>query len=158
MIEILRAHRMRMEIDASEVDDPRQLRRVAQHDLARGPAGGKLELHHLDPERPRLGRSLLEKELALRAVDIALERHRPPTRSAQRAFRHREVVAHQVDLGDAALREEDLLRIRDRDLAALDLQQLLARRHAAQHTRAMKMDKSPRWLVELFDALQPEVG
>src|SRR5207244_7378387 len=98
MIEILRAHRMRMEIDAPEVDDPGQLRRVAQDDLARSPARGKLQLYDLDPERPRFGRALLEEELALRAVDVPLERHRPPARSAQRARRDREVVTDQIDL------------------------------------------------------------
>ena len=134
MIEVLRAHRMRMQIDAAEIDDPRQLCRVAQHDLARGAAGRELELDHFDPERPRFGRALLEEEFPLGAVDVAFERHRPAAGPPQRALGDGEVVADQIDLGDAALWKEDLLRIRDRDLAAFDLQQLLARRHAFQHT------------------------
>ena len=41
MIEIAGAHRMRMQLDAAEVDDPGEPRRVVDDDLFRGAAGRK---------------------------------------------------------------------------------------------------------------------
>ena len=129
MIEVVRAHRVRVEIDATEVDDPGELGRVAQHHFAGGAPGGELQLHGLDPEWPRLRGPLLEEENALRAVHVPLQRHRPATRPTQRAPGDRQVIADQIELRVSALREEDLLRIRDGDLASLDLEELLASRH-----------------------------
>ena len=38
MIEIARAHRVRMQLDAAQIDDPRQPRRIVDDDLFRGAA------------------------------------------------------------------------------------------------------------------------
>ena len=53
---------------------------------------------------------------------------RPPD-AAQRAVGDRQVVADEVELGVAGLGEVDLVRVRDRDLAAADLEDLLAGGH-----------------------------
>jgi hypothetical protein len=134
VLEVVRAHRVRVQVDATQVDDPGKLRRVAEHEFARAPTRGEFELHHFHPERARLRCALLVEELALDSVYVTLERHRPSPYAAQRAIRDREVVPDQVELGVPGLGKEDLVRVGDRDLPALDLQQLLARRHPAEHT------------------------
>ena len=124
MVQVLGAHRVRVQVDAAEVDDPDELRGVAQHDLVGGPPGGKAQLDRLDPVGPRLRRALLEEEVAVGAVHEALERHRTAAGAAQRAVGHGQVVVDQVELGVAALGEEDLVGVGDRDLAAGDGQRL----------------------------------
>src|SRR5258706_15864614 len=49
MLQIVRAHRMRIEIDAPEVHDPRELRGVAHDYFFRGSSRGKRERDRLDP-------------------------------------------------------------------------------------------------------------
>ena len=44
MVEVVGAHRMRIEVDAAEVDDPDQRRARRDHDLVGGAAGGEREL------------------------------------------------------------------------------------------------------------------
>src|SRR6266536_270626 len=125
MVQVVRADGMRVEVDAPQVHDPRELRRVAHDDLVRGPPRGERELHRLDPRRPGLRGPLLEEELALGAVDVALHRHRPPVDASQRAVGHRHVVTDQVELRVARLREEHLVRIGDGHLDAVELEDLL---------------------------------
>src|ERR1700694_1162777 len=73
MIQVAGADGVRIEVDASEVDDPGQLRGVAHHDLFGGPAGRKGELNGLDPLGPRCRRALLKEGLPFGPVDEALE-------------------------------------------------------------------------------------
>src|SRR5881396_2825921 len=54
-------------------------------------------------------------------VGVADQYVGPATRSTERALGHRQVVAHELELGDAGLREVDLARVGDRDLAPGDL-------------------------------------
>ncbi len=118
VVEVVRAHRVRVQVDAAEVHDPEELRRVAHDDLPRGAARRERELHRLDPVGVLLRRALLVEGLALRAVDISLQDDRTPGDPAQRAVRDREVVLREVELRVARAREEDLVGVRDRDLAA----------------------------------------
>ena len=120
MIEIVGAHRMRMQLEAGEVRHPGQRRRVARHDFLGGAAGRKLQRHDLDPGRPRLGRALLVEELAADAVRIAHQHVRPAAGAPQRAVGDGEVVAHEIELGVTRLGKQHLVGIRDRDLAAGD--------------------------------------
>ncbi len=129
MIEIVRAHRVRVQVDAPEVHDPRELGRVADHDLLRGSAGWEAELDGLDPVGTRGRRPLLEEEVALGAVDEPLQRHRSSGDAAQRSVGDGEVVADEVELGVAGRREEDLVGVRDRHLTPGDLEDLLASCH-----------------------------
>ena len=147
VLEVVSAHRVRIEVDAAEVDDPGQLGRVAHDDLRGGPTGREAQLHRLDPRRPRLGRPLLEEEVAAGAVHEALEGHRPAGHAAQRPVGHGEVVAHEVELGRPDLGEEDLVRVRDHDLAADDLEHLAPYGHGGNDTtgrRAQPHGTRPR--------------
>ena len=87
------------------------------------------QLRGPDPLRRVVRRPLLEERLARRAVDEPLERHRPAAGAAQGTVRDGEVVRDEVHLRVAGLGEVDLVRVRDRDLAAADLEDLLAGRH-----------------------------
>jgi hypothetical protein len=118
VIEGLGAHRVRVQIDAAEVDHPRELRRVAHHQLVGGAPRRERQLHRLHPRRPLLGRALLVEELALGPVHVALELHRPPAGAAQRALGDRQVVLDEIALGVAGAREHHLVGMRDRHLAA----------------------------------------
>ena len=83
----------------------------------------------------RLGDALLEERAALGAVREPLHQGRPPARGAQQRLGDGEVVPHQVELRLAPLREEDLVRARDRDLAPRDVEHALLR-HAANSIRS----------------------
>ena len=51
MIEIVGAHRMRVQLEAGEVGHPRERRGIARHDFLRGAAGRKAQRDDLDPRR-----------------------------------------------------------------------------------------------------------
>ena len=80
MIEIVGAHRMRMQLEAGEVGHPRERRRIARHDFLRAcgrreSAASTTSIHGGRDSR----RALLEEELAADAV-----RDSAPARSAGR--------------------------------------------------------------------------
>ena len=77
MIEIGGPHRVRMQLDAAEVDDPRQSRGVIHDHFFGGAAGGKRERYGAQPRRPGVGRALLVKGLAFGAVHKPLQHDRP---------------------------------------------------------------------------------
>ena len=87
MVEILRADRMRMQLEAREVRHPREVGRVPRNDLVGGAARRKADRDDLDPRRARLRRALLEEELPVDAVRKAHEHVGPAARAAQRAVR-----------------------------------------------------------------------
>ena len=99
MIQILGAHRMRMQLEAGEIGQPGQRGGVARHDFVRAAAGGELEGDDLDPRRAGGRRPLLVEELLADAVGIAHQHVGPAAGAAQRAFGDSEVVVHQVELG-----------------------------------------------------------
>ena len=71
------------------------------------------------------GRALLVEELAVDAVRVAHQHVRPAAGAAQRALGHREVVAHEVELGVPAFGNSTLRGSRSRrGLAAADLRGL----------------------------------
>ena len=82
MIEIVCADGMRIQIDASEVDDPEKLCGVADYNLSRSAPGRKSQLHGLDPVGMTVWRALLKKRLALSAVHVTFEHNRPGGDSA----------------------------------------------------------------------------
>ena len=120
MVEVLGAHRMRMQLEAGEIRHPRQRRRVARHDFFSRAAGRKAQRHDLDPRRPRLRCALLKEEVAVGAVGVADEHVGPSAGAAQRAVGDGEVVVDEIELGDAGLGEQDLARIRDRHFLSRD--------------------------------------
>lgn len=64
--------------------------------------------------------SLLVKEKAIHSVRVALHLHRASGYLMEHVRGDVEVIANEVSLRQSALREEDLVRVRDRDLAATD--------------------------------------
>src|SRR6516162_9146457 len=127
MLEVVSAHRVRIQVDAPEVHHPQKLRRVAHDNLSRRPPRRKAQLHCLDPLGALLGGPLLEEWFTRGAIDIAFEHDRPPRDATQCALRDRRIVLHQVKLGVASLRKEWLVGVRDHDLTASELQDGLAR-------------------------------
>ena len=97
MIEVVGAHRVRIQVDAPRLTIHSKLRRVAHDDLSRRPSRRKAQLDRLDPLGALLGGPLLEERLTRGAVDIAFEHNRPPRDATQRALRDREIVPHQVE-------------------------------------------------------------
>ena len=77
MVEVLGAHRMRMQLQAGEVGEPRERGGVAWHDLLRGATRGEAQRNHVDPRRAGFRRPLLIEELAGDAVGVAHQHVRP---------------------------------------------------------------------------------
>jgi hypothetical protein len=137
MIEVVGQDRVRIEVETAEVRDPGEAGRVVNDDLVGRPAGGEAQLDRAEPRRPIRGRPLLEEELTRRAVRVALEGHRPAARAAPRPIGDRHVVADELQLRDGAaggVREVDLVRVRDGDVASGDADDLGSRRHGPEHT------------------------
>lgn len=129
VVHVLGPHGVRVEVDAAEVDHPRELRHVAHDDLVCVASGREPERRHLDPVGSLRGRALLVERLLLDAVREALEEHRAPADAAHRAVGDGDVVADEVELGQPELREEDLRRVGDRDLTSRELEHLGLRIH-----------------------------
>ena len=124
MVEVIGAHRVRMQLQAREVGHPCQRGGIARHHLLGGASRRKLQRHYVDPRRPRCRRPLLVEELLADSVGVALEDVGPMARAAQRALGNSQVITGQVELGVPGLREQDLGRVGDRDLVIADPQQL----------------------------------
>src|SRR6185436_15595176 len=118
---------MRMQLDASQVRHPCERGGIAGHDLFSGTAGWELQRDHLDPVGPRIRRALLVEELLAQSVRIPHQDVRTAAGAAERALGDGKVIVHEIELGVAGLREQDLARIRDRDLSAVDGQQFFVR-------------------------------
>src|SRR5205823_14572241 len=98
MVQVGGSHRMRIEVDTAEVDDPRQLGSVRDDDFFGGAARWERQLDGLDPLWARGWSAFLEKSLALRTIDEPLEGHRSTVDAAQRPLRDGHVIAHQIEL------------------------------------------------------------
>ena len=90
MIEIAGAHRVRMQLDAAEVDDPGEAGGVVDDHLLGGAPRRKRQRHGAQPVRPLRRGALLIEGLALGAVDEALEHDRAIADAGERARRHRQ--------------------------------------------------------------------
>ena len=111
MIEIVRPDRMRVEVDAAQVDDPGKGGVVVHDDLVGCPPRRETEFDGVDPRWPGLRRALLKEELALDPVDEPLQRHRPTRHAGQRTVGDGDVAANQIGLGVTGVREQHLLRL-----------------------------------------------
>ena len=108
MIEVVGADRMRVQLEAREIGHPHQGGRLVRHDLFGRAPGGEPQRDALEPWRARLRRALLEEELAADAVGIADQDVGPAAGSLQGSLGHSDVVAREIELGVAGLREQDL--------------------------------------------------
>ncbi len=113
MVEILRTHRVRVQLETCEVGHPGESGGISWHHLFGGTSGREAEGHDLDPGWPRLWRTLLIKELTFDAVWVAHEHVGPPARRAEGTVRHCEIVADEIHLGVARLREQHFPGVRD---------------------------------------------
>ena len=130
VVEVFGADRVRVEIDAPEVVDPGEAGGIVDDDLVGGPPGWERQRGDPQPVGLVVGCPLLEERLAVGAVDEPLQRHRPATCAAQRSVGDGLVVVDEVHLRVAGGLEVDLVGVRDRDLPAGNLEDLLARGHA----------------------------
>ena len=141
MVEVVGTHGVRIEVDAAEVDDPGQGRRVVDDDLVGRPARRERELRRPDPVGRVVRRALLEERLLGDPIDEPLEGHRAAADTGQRPVGDGEVVLDEVQLRVPGVREVHLLRVGDRDLVAADLEDLLGRRHGD----TIPLDSHPAW-------------
>jgi hypothetical protein len=101
MLEVAGAHRVRVQLDAAEVDDPGQPRRVVTTiSSAVRPEGN--DSVPCEPSGPLVGRALLVERLALGPVDEPLQHDRPVAIPASAPRSDREVVADDVELRELA--------------------------------------------------------
>ncbi len=135
VIQILGADRMRVQLEAGQVREPGERRGVARHHFVGASSRWKAKRYHLDPRWTRVRRPLLIEEFAGDAVGIAHQHGGPAAGAAQRALGHRQVVAHEVELRVSRLRKQHLARIRDRDLPAVDQNDLGGIPASATHPR-----------------------
>ena len=109
-----------VQLQVGEVGEPDQGRQVvAEHEVDHAVARpDRLGLHPLR----RVRRLLLLVEVArVHAVGIALERERAAAQVGEQHRRHARVVVDHLALGEAGLRVEDLLEVRQAQLAPLDV-------------------------------------
>ena len=138
VVEVFGAHRVRVEVEASEVDDPGQARGIPDHRLLGRRSARVVQGRGVDEVGVVLGHALLEERLLVDALHEALQHHRPPAGAAQRPRRDREEVPHDIELRQPGLREDDLVGARDTHLVTVDLEDLagaLRRTHLATLAR-----------------------
>src|SRR6185437_7812483 len=126
MLEVVGDHRVRVEVDAAQVDRPGQAGRVMDDRLFRRSAARISKFGDVDPVGPLFRRALLEHGLLIDALDEAFQDHRPTGDSAQRAVGDRQVVVDQVELGVAgltiAIRKDHLVGMGDLNPASAHVQ------------------------------------
>src|ERR1700722_10983354 len=121
MIEIAGAHRMRMQLDASKVYNPRKSGAIIDDDFFRSAARRERERYRSQPRRAPGWCALLIEGLTFGAVDISLEDKRTVADSDQRARRDRQVVADQIQFRELRLfREVKFFRVANPDLVPID--------------------------------------
>ena len=113
VVDVVAADRPRVQVEAPEVHRPHEVGDVDRAQLVGGAAARERDPHGLQPLGALLGHPLLEERLAERAVGEALQHGRALEDAAQGALADGEVVVDEVELGLAAGREEDLVRIGD---------------------------------------------
>ena len=118
VIEIVRTHRMRMQLEARQVGHPDERCRVARYDFFGNPAGRKTQRDGVDPIGSRCRRALLKEEFAVDAIGIPDEHIGPAAGRTQGALGNGEIVTSEVELRVASLRKEHFAGVRDRDIAS----------------------------------------
>jgi hypothetical protein len=120
MIEVVGAHRMRMQLEAGEVGHPRQVGRMARHDLVGAAARREADRRHLRASRAAWPAPLLEEEFAADAVGVAHQHARAAARAAQCRLGDGDVVARRGRSCGPWPRDQRLRRMRDDNVAAVD--------------------------------------
>ena len=119
-----------VEAEAAEVGRPHDVRDVADHQRTRRCAVHRADRRRLQPVGGCVRDALLEEAGPVGAVAEALQQNGTTLHRPENLLVDRQVVVDEVELGLAALREVDLVRVGDLDLAARNLEhQLFSRRH-----------------------------
>ena len=110
----------RVQLDAAEVRDPRERRRVVDDREHRRVPARELDEHLVDEVGMLRRHALLVEELALDAVREPLHVERPPAEVGERELRDADVVRDEVALRQPARGEERLVGVRDRNVVTAD--------------------------------------
>jgi hypothetical protein len=111
----------RVQIDAAEVRDPGEARRIRDHrEVGRAPASREENVYRLEPFGVRVGDALLVEKFAVDSVRIAEHLHRAVPDVREDVLGEIDVVLDEVTLRQSALGEEDLVEIRDRNVVPAD--------------------------------------
>ena len=103
MVEIAGAYRVRMQLDAAEVDDPGKPRRIIDHEFFRSPTRRERQRGGSQPRRTLGGRALLIKRLAFGAINESLENDRAILDPGESARRDGQVVADEIEFRELCL-------------------------------------------------------
>src|SRR3982751_201685 len=127
MIEIVRPHWMRMQLEAGKVCHPSEGCRVAWDNFFCRSTRGKAQRHDFDPRRPRLRCALLVEEFTVDAIRVPNKNVGAPASATNRPVGYRKVVADDIELCVSRLRKENLVWIGDRDFLPGNSQDLSIR-------------------------------
>ena len=125
--------RPHVEAEAAEVDRPGHVRDVGDDQRVGGGAVDGADLGGRQPRRARSSGPASGRTTPPAPFGIALEQHRPTAHRPHQRPGDRLVVADEVELGLAALGEEDLVRARDRHLAPGEVDRHSPRRVSPWH-------------------------
>ena len=121
VIGVAPSHRPRVEVEASQVDRPQDVGHVHRAQLLGAAPAREGHRDGLEPRRTARRYPLLVEERPLGPVGVALEHRRALAHAPQGAGPDGEVVPHEVELGLAPGREEDLVRVGDLHAVTVDL-------------------------------------
>src|SRR5262245_54968299 len=125
MLEITRTHRVRMELDTTQIHHPTEPRCIINDDFFRSATRRKRQRHRAQPRRPLCRCTLLVERLAFGSIDKTFEDERTIANSRKGARRDRKVVADEIQLGELYLfGKVELVRVSHTDLTSVDQQHL----------------------------------
>ena len=130
------SRRPRAELERREVRRPDDVRDLGDAELVGVPARRERDARGLDPVGPALRHALLPDHLAADALRLPLQLAGALVERAHDAVADGDEVADEVELRLAARREVDLVRVRDLDDPAADLELDERRRHAGSIVKA----------------------
>ncbi len=122
MVEVGAAHRPRVPVDHAQVRGPDEMGRVVGHQLARVATAGERDSRRLQPFGCSIGDALLKEGLARDPVDPPLHDGGSLLQMAHHSLLALDVVSDQVELREARLGEEELVRFGDAQLPATHLE------------------------------------
>ncbi|CAM5641743.1 hypothetical protein SPURM210S_04074 [Streptomyces purpurascens] len=110
VVDVVAAYRPGVEGEGAELGGPHHRSGLGGAHLVGAAAAGEGDVRGRDPVGHVLGRPLLEEVLSVQPLGVALQGRGPVAQGAQDAGADGQVVAGEVQLGEAALREEHLVR------------------------------------------------
>ena len=119
--------RPRIQIDAAQIDGPRQVSLIHDDQKACGSTTGEGDHRALYPLGPWFRDSLLEEELPVGPVGEPLERGWTVEAASNRSGGHGKVVLHQLQLGCPEPSKEDLIGVGDGHFVPIELERLRRR-------------------------------